>query len=96
MVLPTDWIIKTNHLLRVFRLKDFLQAMRFVNKIANLAEKHRHHPDIEIFGYNQVRIRLTTHDQNNQVTKQDLRLATEINKLYTKYRQSDKISAKHI
>ena len=96
MVLPTDWTIKTNHLLRVFRLKDFLQAVHFVNKIVDLAEKHRHHPDIEIFGYNQVRIRLTTHDQNNQVTKQDLRLATEINKLYTKYRQSDKISAKHI
>jgi len=45
---------------RVFRFKDFKEAMVFVNKVAELAESEGHHPDITIV-YNIVTLELTTH-----------------------------------
>ena len=43
-----------------FKFKDFKEAMAFVNKVADLAEREGHHPDIHIF-YNKVTIELWTH-----------------------------------
>lgn len=45
---------------RKFKFKDFKEAMRFVNIVAELAEQEGHHPDIKI-NYNRVKIELTTH-----------------------------------
>ena len=43
-----------------FKLKDFAEAMKFVNKVAALAEKEGHHPDITV-SWNRVTLQLTTH-----------------------------------
>lgn len=43
-----------------FKLKSFIEAMNFVNKVAKVAEEQGHHPDIYIC-YNKVEITLTTH-----------------------------------
>ena len=45
---------------RDFSFKDFVQAISFVNKVAELAEKEGHHPDISVH-YNKVTIDLWTH-----------------------------------
>ncbi|MBS0373044.1 MAG: 4a-hydroxytetrahydrobiopterin dehydratase [Proteobacteria bacterium] len=45
---------------REYRFKDFYRVMSFVNAVAHLANREDHHPDIEL-GYNQCRIRWTTH-----------------------------------
>ena len=47
-------------LARRFRFKNFVEAMAFVNKVADVAEEEGHHPDIHI-SWNRVRIDLTTH-----------------------------------
>jgi 4a-hydroxytetrahydrobiopterin dehydratase len=47
-------------LVRRFRFKNFVEAMAFVNKVADLAESEGHHPDIYI-SWNRVRLELTTH-----------------------------------
>ena len=44
----------------IFIFKDFKQSMKFVDKIAKIAEKEGHHPDMTI-NYNKVVIELTTH-----------------------------------
>jgi pterin-4a-carbinolamine dehydratase len=36
---------------------------------------------LEIFSYNKVRVKLTTHDEGSKVTEKDLALAKEINNL---------------
>ena len=46
---------------RSFDFKDFKEAMNFINKVAELAEAEGHHPDIFLYGYNKVRIILSTH-----------------------------------
>jgi 4a-hydroxytetrahydrobiopterin dehydratase len=58
---------------------DFLQAMRFVNRVARLAEGANHHPDISIH-YDRVRLSLTTHDEGG-LTVKDFRLARRIDRL---------------
>ena len=51
--------------------------MAFLNRVADVAENHGHHP--EIFNvYGRVRLTLTTHDAGNTVTNKDRRLATAI------------------
>ncbi len=57
---PADGEAEVPVLVRRFRFKNFVQAMAFVNKVADLAEAEGHHPDIYI-SWNRVRLKLTTH-----------------------------------
>jgi 4a-hydroxytetrahydrobiopterin dehydratase len=43
-----------------FVFRDFVSAMAFVDKVADVAESEGHHPDMHIF-YNKVLIELSTH-----------------------------------
>jgi 4a-hydroxytetrahydrobiopterin dehydratase len=57
-----DWELKEGHtrLRRSFRLDTFPEAIRFVNRVADLAEEEGHHPDFEIH-YREVALVLYTH-----------------------------------
>lgn len=46
---------------RKFKMKNFVEAMKLINSVADLAEREQHHPDLHLTGYRQVRIDLTTH-----------------------------------
>ncbi len=46
---------------RKFRLKNFVEAMALLQRVADLAEAEQHHPDLHLTGYRNVRIDLTTH-----------------------------------
>lgn len=41
--------------------KNFAAAMEFLNRVAQIAEKEQHHPDLHLTGYKKVRIALMTH-----------------------------------
>jgi 4a-hydroxytetrahydrobiopterin dehydratase len=62
---------------RKYEFKDFVQAMQFVNKVADAAEAAGHHPDIQIV-YNRVTLQLTSHDSGG-VTQRDVNMAGKIN-----------------
>ncbi|MGB7555224.1 MAG: 4a-hydroxytetrahydrobiopterin dehydratase [Candidatus Korobacteraceae bacterium] len=64
---------------RNFQFTNFLQAMDFVNQIAEVAESLNHHPDIRI-SYNKVTLALVSHDSGG-VTQRDIRMAGRINEL---------------
>ncbi len=51
-----------------FQFKDFLEAMAFVNKVADHAEEVQHHPDV-LIRYNKVTLTLSTHDAGGITTK---------------------------
>jgi 4a-hydroxytetrahydrobiopterin dehydratase len=67
------WQVEDAELARTFQFEDFAAALRFVNRVAALAEEAGHHPDIDI-RYNRVRLGLTTHDAGG-LTVKDFRLA---------------------
>ena len=64
---------------RTFGFKDFPAAIKFINKVAVLAEKEWHHPDIDV-RWNKVALTLTTHDQGG-LTVKDFALAKKFDRL---------------
>ena len=61
---------------RFYRFESFPAAISFVNRVADLAEKADHHPDIDI-RYDRVRLRLSTHSEGG-LTRRDFELAAQI------------------
>jgi 4a-hydroxytetrahydrobiopterin dehydratase len=70
---------KRNHhaIERAFQFANFVQAMDFVNQIAEAAEAVNHHPDI-LISYNKVTLTLISHDSGG-VTQRDIKMAARIN-----------------
>ncbi len=75
-----SWKEENNQLIRHFQFKDFKEAFSFMTQVALLAEKAEHHPTWENT-YNQVTIKLSTHDAGDVVTEKDRKLAAEIDKV---------------
>jgi 4a-hydroxytetrahydrobiopterin dehydratase len=73
-----QWKLDAGQLVRDWTFKDFVAAMEFVNKVAAMAEKAGHHPDIEIH-YNRVRLSLVTHDAHG-ITAKDVAMAENLNR----------------
>jgi 4a-hydroxytetrahydrobiopterin dehydratase len=61
---------------RTYRFDDFRGALAFVNRVAELAERQQHHPDIDI-RYNEVTLTVWSHDVGG-LTERDFRLAAAI------------------
>ncbi|GAB3568447.1 4a-hydroxytetrahydrobiopterin dehydratase [Spirosoma luteolum] len=74
------WQEENNELVRNFTFADFTEAFGFMTKVALVAEKMDHHPWWSNV-YNQVTIRLTTHDAGNTITEKDRQLAGLIDRL---------------
>jgi len=55
-----DWTIEDGTLVRTFRFADFRATMAFVNRVADLAEREDHHPDL-IVSYGRCRVAWNTH-----------------------------------
>jgi len=72
------WKLERGELVQTATFDDFRQAIKFVNHVAELAEKAGHHPDIDI-RYNMVRLALVTHDAGG-ITQNDISLAHDIEK----------------
>lgn len=79
--LEQDWmLIDSGHILaRTYNFKDFVETMKFVNKIAEIAEAEGHHPDMTI-SYNTLSIELTTHAIDG-LSENDFILAAKIDQL---------------
>lgn len=74
--LPSGWALKAGKLHRDFEFKNFDEAFSFVMRVAMLARRHNHHPDIAI-AYNQVSLDLVTHDVGG-ITLSDIGFAKEV------------------
>ncbi len=72
-----EWSLESGTLVRFWTFADFVQAMAFVNRVAELAEKAGHHPDIDI-RYNRVRLALVSHDAGG-ITARDAAMARQLN-----------------
>jgi 4a-hydroxytetrahydrobiopterin dehydratase len=70
------WDRSGNALSRTYRFRDFREAVAFVDRVADVAERASHHPDIAI-RYNVVTLTLSTHDAGG-ITDRDFSLATAI------------------
>ena len=65
---------------REFITKNFLAAVSFINKVAEVAESENHHPDIHLTGYRKLKICLSTHSIGG-LSENDFIVAAKINEL---------------
>ncbi len=63
-----------------WRVKNFLAAMAFFNKVAEVAEAEGHHPDLHLEGYRNVAIEIWTHAIGG-LSENDFILAAKIDAL---------------
>lgn len=61
MKYANGWTLQKNKIYKSMEFKNFSEAMKFINKVARIAEKEGHHPDILLYGWNKVRFTLSTH-----------------------------------
>jgi 4a-hydroxytetrahydrobiopterin dehydratase len=72
-----NWFIEGDSIVKNYVFVNFKEAMKFVNKLADLAEEMNHHPDIKIFNYRNVTVNLSTHSAGG-VTLKDIELAKKL------------------
>jgi 4a-hydroxytetrahydrobiopterin dehydratase len=72
------WKLQGGKLVREWTFQDFVEAMKFVDRVAGLAEAAGHHPDIDI-RYNRVVLSLISHDAGG-ITRRDAAMAGRIDK----------------
>ena len=73
------WAADGGALSRRVTFPTFLDAIAFVNRVAQVAEQVGHHPDITVY-YTAVTLRLSTHDAGG-VTNKDVDLAHRLEAL---------------
>jgi 4a-hydroxytetrahydrobiopterin dehydratase len=71
------WETKGEYLVKEFNFKNFNEALSFVNKVGDIAERLDHHPNIFLHSYKFVVISTTTHSEG-KVTQKDEALANKI------------------
>ena len=72
-------LIDEKKIAKNYKFKDFAEAMRFVNKVAVIAESEGHHPDI-VVSWNKVKLELSTHAIGG-LSENDFIVAAKINNL---------------
>jgi 4a-hydroxytetrahydrobiopterin dehydratase len=73
------WALQGEKLFRTFLFNDFVTAMKFVNKMAVIAEAEGHHPDFTVH-YNRIEVTIWTHAVTG-LTENDFILAAKTNEI---------------
>jgi 4a-hydroxytetrahydrobiopterin dehydratase len=78
------WDVKSNnkkdyYLEKSFKFENFLESQKFINKVCNISETEKHHPDI-FFGWGYAKIKIFTHAING-LSESDFILAAKIDKI---------------
>ncbi len=75
-----SWRSTGDSLQKEYKFKDFRQAIEFINKVAEIAEGEKHHPDILLHDWNNIRITLSTHALGG-ISEKDFSLASKIDRI---------------
>lgn len=68
-----EWRQSGAQIERTFVFKDFVASMKFVNAVAEYAERAQHHPDV-LIRWNKVTVSVSTHDCGG-ISAKDFELA---------------------
>jgi 4a-hydroxytetrahydrobiopterin dehydratase len=74
------WVVERGRLYRDLRFASFLEALAFVNQVAEVAERHQHHPNVLIHEYAFLRLELYSH-LTGGLSQKDVDLASAIDAL---------------
>ncbi|MDZ4289079.1 MAG: 4a-hydroxytetrahydrobiopterin dehydratase [Prosthecobacter sp.] len=69
------WAVEGAALFKTYAFPTYLDGIHFVDRLALVAEKANHHPDLQV-GWRKVKVALSTHSQGG-ITVLDIGLAQE-------------------
>lgn len=72
------WKHEGKFITKAFEFEQFMDGIAFLNRVAEIAEKEEHHPDIHV-RYTTITLSLQTHSEGG-VTEWDVELAEAIEK----------------
>jgi 4a-hydroxytetrahydrobiopterin dehydratase len=73
------WTREGKFITKSFEFGEFMDGIAFIGRVAKVAEKEEHHPDIHV-RYTTVTLSLQTHSEGG-VTEWDIQLAAAIEKM---------------
>src|SRR5919204_3643634 len=74
------WRVEDKKLIKAFKLKNWVEAVDFVNRITPVAEAEGHHPDLYV-RWGEVRVHLWTHKIDG-LTESDFYMAAKIDRVF--------------
>ncbi len=77
---PLPWEREGDEIVREWRFENFVEAIAFVDRVAEAAEEANHHPDILVHGWNKVKLSLTNHSAGG-LTPTDFEMAARFDGL---------------
>jgi 4a-hydroxytetrahydrobiopterin dehydratase len=66
--LTSSWKQVNGKLVKTYKFESYNEVMDFVNKVANIAKKQNHHPDM-LVKYNSVKLTMFDHEANDITDK---------------------------
>lgn len=72
-------VVEEHHLSKAFDFPDFKSALAFTNRVGELAEQQRHHPDVHL-SWGRVKVSIWTHAIDG-LTESDFVLAAKVDQL---------------
>jgi 4a-hydroxytetrahydrobiopterin dehydratase len=76
-----EWSVVNNRLHKIFEFKDFPTMFAFMFKVAEVAQKINHHPNMTST-WNTLTIDLSTWNLGNKISNQDVKFAKTIEQIY--------------
>ena len=73
------WSYKKKKISKVFEFKNYMDGVYFVSKVAEIAERKNHHPEI-LIEWCKVTVEIASHDMSGVTTK-CINLAMEIEQI---------------
>lgn len=78
--LSDGWeVVDNHHLQKTVKLKNFAEALQYINRIGEMAEEQHHHPDLEL-AWGRAAIKIWTHKING-LTESDFIFAAKCDAL---------------
>lgn len=75
------WTNNLNYLEKEMQFETQEELASYILKIAEKSDKEGHHCDMEVSNATTLKLKLTTHDDNNSVTDKDYQLAKWIDNI---------------
>ena len=73
------WIFENDIIYKEYTFKNYMDSIRFIQNLAQEAEKNNHHPDM-VVGWCTIKVSFTSHDEGG-VTKNCIAMATATEKI---------------
>jgi 4a-hydroxytetrahydrobiopterin dehydratase len=77
--LTSDWKQVKGKLVKTYKFKTYDEVIDFVNKVAKIAKKQNHHPDM-LVKYNSVKLTMFDHEAN-KITNKCFKFTNAIDKI---------------